>query len=199
MNSAALYCRVSTDRQNIETQLLPLRDYAARRTIASIVEYVDEDVCGAQPKRPALDQLMRDARLLRFDTVIVSRFDRFARSTKHLLLTLEEFDVLGIEFISLHESIDTSTPLGKFFFTVIGAFAELERDIIRERVTAGVLRAQREGKPVGRPRRIVDRHAVLSLYGKGKSLRSIGQLLSISKDTAREIINEERAKNASPF
>jgi len=194
MNSAALYCRVSTDRQHPETQLLPLRDYAARRTIASIVEYVDEGLTGATDKRPALVQLMRDAKLRRFDAVIVARFDRFARSTKHLLLTLEEFNALGIEFISLAESIDTSTPMGKMVFTVLGAVAELERDIIRERVTLGLQRAQREGKAIGRPRRIVDRHAALALWGAGKSLRYIGRLLEISKDTAREIINEEMRK-----
>lgn len=194
MNSAALYCRVSTDRQHPETQLFPLRDYAARRELASIVEYVDVDVCGAKQKRPALDQLMRDARLRRFDAVIVARFDRFARSTKHLVLALEEFQALGVEFISLAESIDTSTPMGKMIFTILGAVAELERDIIRERVTLGVQRAQREGKSIGRPRRIVDRHAALALYGAGKSLRSIGRLLQISKDTAAQIISEEMRK-----
>ena len=93
---------------------------------------------------------MKDAKRRRFDSVLVARFDRFARSTRHLVLALEEFSALGIDFISLPESIDTSTPMGKMVFTVIGAVAELERALIRERVVMGLNRARKQGKCLGR-------------------------------------------------
>src|SRR5262249_51252523 len=108
----------------------------------------DEGVSGAKDRRPALDRLMADARARKFDVVIVARFDRFARSVSHLLRALEEFKALGIDFVSLNESIDTSTPMGKMVFTILAAVAELERSIITERVHAGVHRARKEGKNI---------------------------------------------------
>src|SRR6201987_2587011 len=111
---------------------------------------------GAKDKRPALDRLMADARRGRFDAVLVYRFDRFARSVTHLLRALEEFSSLGVDFVSLSEAIDTSTPLGKMVFTVLGAVAELERNIIRERVIAGQKAAKRRGVRFGRPEVEVD-------------------------------------------
>src|SRR5215510_9000190 len=123
-----LYARVSTKNagQDPETQLLALREYAGHRGMTITDEYVDIGISGAKDRRPELDRLMTDARRRRFDVVLVARFDRFARSTKHLVLALEEFNSLGIDFVSLNESVDTSTPMGKMVFTVIGAVAELE-------------------------------------------------------------------------
>src|SRR5262249_22681326 len=118
-------------RQNPETQLIALREYVHNRRLEIVREYVDIGISGAKDRRPELDRLMRDARLKKFEAVIVARFDRFARSTRHLILALEEFHALGIDFISLNESIDTSTPMGRMIFTVIGAVAELERSLIR--------------------------------------------------------------------
>src|ERR1019366_174828 len=134
---AAIYARVSTTEQSTELQLRDLRHYATARGIVAN-EYVDTGFSGAKQSRPALDRLMEDGRKRRFDCVLVWRFDRFARSTKHLLLALEEFRSLGIQFISYQENIDTTSPLGQALFTIVSAVAQLERDLIRERVRAGL-------------------------------------------------------------
>jgi DNA invertase Pin-like site-specific DNA recombinase len=117
-----------------------------------------------------------------------SRFDRFARSTRHLILALEEFQSLGMDFISPNESIDKSTAMGKMVFTVLGAVAELERNIIRERVIAGLRRAKKEGKTLGRPRVIVDREKVRHLQGQGNSVRIIAAQLGLTKSTVHSIV-----------
>lgn len=146
----ALYARVSTrDKQDPETQLQPLRDRARN---CEVSEYVDVGWSGGKEHRPQLDRLMADAKKQKFDAVIVARFDRFARSTKHLLTALAQFNALGIDFISINESIDTSTPMGKLVFTILAAVAEMERSLIRERVQAGVDRARRQGVTLGRGR-----------------------------------------------
>src|ERR1700731_415121 len=113
---------------------------------------------------------MGDARKRQFDAIVVWRFDRFARSTKHLLTALEEFRALGIQFISYQENIDTSSALGQALFTIVSAVAQLERDLIRERVSAGIRNARVNGKVFGRPRRGVDRERVLELKAQGHSL-----------------------------
>jgi DNA invertase Pin-like site-specific DNA recombinase len=140
---------------------------------------------------------MTDARRRRFDIVLVVRFDTFARSTKHLVLALEEFNALGIDFVSLNESVDTSTPMRKMIFTVIGAVAELERSLIRERVMMGLDRAKRQGKRIGRPRAIVDRGRVRSLRIAGGNNRDIAGKLGVSKDTVRKILLD-MAQSAGP-
>ena len=140
---ASIYARVSTAKgqQSPEMQLNELRDYCQRRGWEIAGEYVDNGVSGAKESRPELNRLLADAHRRRFDAVAVWRFDRFARSVSHLLRALETFRTLGIEFVSLSEQVDTSTPTGKMVFTVLGAVAELERTLIAERVKAG-LRAQ---------------------------------------------------------
>ena len=132
----AIYARVSTKNngQDPETQLMALREYVQARKLEVFGEYVDIGISGSKDSRPALNKLMADAKKRRFDAVLVARFDRFARSTRHLVLALEEFNALGVDFISLSESVDTSTPMGKMVYTVIAAVAELERSLIRERV-----------------------------------------------------------------
>lgn len=147
----AIYARVSTTDQSTETQLLDLRRYVADRAWDIFEEYCDNGISGTKDSRPALNQLMDDARKRRFDVVLVWRFDRFARSTKHLILAMEEFKNLGIDFVSYQENIDTSSPLGGAIFTIISAVAQLERDIIAERVRAGLRRARERGKRLGRP------------------------------------------------
>lgn len=173
----ALYARVSTKNQGQDpkTQLLPLRDFAKARGYLETIEYVDVGISGAKSSRPQLDKLMRDARKGMFAAVLVARFDRFARSVSHLLRALEEFKQLKVDFVSLNESIDTSTPMGKLVFTILGAVAEMERELIRERVHAGLHRARREGKTLGRRRIVVDTERARSLAANGLSLRSIAR------------------------
>src|SRR5262245_27365717 len=158
MKRAALYMRVSTKGhgQTTETQAVALRDYAANRGFQIIEEYRDEGISGSKDSRPTLNRLIKDARAQKFDLVIVARFDRFARSVSHLLRALEEFSHLSIDFVSLSESIDTSTPIGKMIFTMLGAVAELEHNLIRERVHMGISRARKQGKALNRPRVEVD-------------------------------------------
>ena len=136
---AAIYARVSTanNGQNPEVQLRELREYVERRGWKLAGEYTDVGISGAKEKRPELDRLLAEAHRRHFDAVIVWKFDRFARSVSHLLRALETFQALGIEFVSLTEGVDTSTPAGKMVFTVLGAVAELERSLIAERVKAG--------------------------------------------------------------
>src|SRR4030095_10033851 len=183
----ALYARVSTKNngQDPETQLIALREYAGHRGMTVTDEYVDVGISGSKDRRPELDRLMSDARRRRFDVVLVARFDRFARSTKHLVLALEEFNSLGIDFISLSESVDTSTPMGRMVFTVIAAVAELERSLIRERVVMGLDRAKKNGKRLGRPRVDVDPLQVAGLRKIGKSWNEIARELGIGRGTAR--------------
>ncbi len=181
----ALYARVSTKNngQNPETQLLALRDYSKARKLEVFSEYVDIGISGSKDSRPALNRLMADARKRRFDAVLVARFDRFARSTRHLVLALEEFDALGVDFISLSESIDTSTPMGKMTFTVIVAVAELERSLIRERVVMGLQRARAQGKKLGRPKVKANEAQLVRLREQGLSSREVAKQLGLSPST----------------
>src|SRR5215471_103177 len=177
---AALYMRVSTKNhgQTTETQAVALRDYAANRGFQIGAEYRDEGISGSKDSRPALDHLMKGARARKFDVVIVARFDRFARSVSHLLRALEEFSHLGIDFVSVSESIDTSTPMGKMIFTVLGAVAELERNLIKVRVHMGITRARKQGKPLGRPRIEIDPRQVAGLRARGLSWNQIARKLN---------------------
>ena len=183
MKRIAIYARVSTTDQSTESQLLDLRRYTRERGWNIYKEYVDEGISGTKDSRPALNELMNDAKKRRFDVVLVWRFDRFARSTKHLILALEEFKNLGIDFVSYQENIDTSSPLGSAIFTIISAVAQLERDIIAERVKAGLRRARENGKKLGRPSKKVDRSEIRRLRSEGRSLRQIAAELNVSKNT----------------
>jgi DNA invertase Pin-like site-specific DNA recombinase len=151
----AVYARVSTanNGQDPAMQTRELLEYAERRGWTVAGEYVDVGISGTKETRPELDRLMTDAHRRRFDAVAVWKFDRFARSVSHLLRALENFQALGIHFVSLSESMDTSTPAGKMVFTVLGAVAELERSLIAERVRAGMRNARAKGKRIGRPPR----------------------------------------------
>jgi DNA invertase Pin-like site-specific DNA recombinase len=183
---AAIYARVSTAEQHSEMQMSELRDHADRRGWKIVGQYVDEGVSGTKASRPQLDKLMADARRRRFDLVCVWRFDRFARSTQHLLAALEEFRNLGVNFISLNEAIDTSTPLGKMVFTVVAAVAELERTIIVERVRAGLARAKAKGKRLGRPVGSgIDAVEVGRLRESGLSFREIAKKMGIGQGSAQ--------------
>jgi DNA invertase Pin-like site-specific DNA recombinase len=180
-----IYARVSTKDQSCELQLRDLRTYCAARGVDLLREYVDVGQSGAKDSRPELNILMGDARKRQFDAIVVWRFDRFARSTKHLLLALEEFRSLGIQFISYQENMDTSSPLGQALFTIVSAVAQLERDLIRERVTAGIRNARENGKKLGRPTSGVDRDRILHMRAQGHSLREIAAKLGVGYGTVR--------------
>ncbi len=181
----ALYARVSTTNgQDPEMQLRELREYCERRGWEIEREYVDAGISGAKEKRPELDRLLADAHKRRFDAVVVWKFDRFARSVSHLLRALETFRSLGIEFVSLSEQVDTSTPTGKMIFTVLGAVAELERSLIAERVRAGLRNARAKGKRLGRPRKGLDPAMISRLRAEGASWRAVGRALGVSAATA---------------
>ena len=166
----SLYARVSTlHDQNPEMQLRELREYAQRRGWEITAEYVDRGISGSKDSRPELNRLMADAHRRSFDAVVVWRFDRFARSVSHLLRALETFKALGVEFVSLSEQVDTTTPTGKMIFTVLGAVAELERSLIVERVRAGVRNAKAKGERLGRPSLVIDAQKIAALRSAGAS------------------------------
>jgi DNA invertase Pin-like site-specific DNA recombinase len=195
---AAIYARVSTanNGQDPTMQTRELREYCERRGWAVAGEYVDIGISGTKEKRPELDRLLGEAHRRRFDAVVVWRFDRFARSVSHLLRALETFKSLGIEFVSLSEQVDTSTPTGKMVFTVLGAVAELERSLIVERVRAGLRNAKAKGKSLGRPRVAVDAARIAALRSQGLSWAKIGEQLGLGEGTVRRTAGAS-AKN--PF
>jgi len=188
---AALYARVSTtgNGQDVGLQLDELRLVAMQRGW-NPVEYVDDGVSGAKDSRPALDRMMSDARAGKLDLVAVWRFDRFARSTKHLLVALDELRCLGVDFLSLREQVDTSTPMGRAVFTIIAAISELERETTRERVIAGVRRAQAAGKHCGRPKVEMDLRPALALLSQGRSLKETSGILGVSRSTLRRRLKD---------
>ncbi len=186
----ALYARISTSNngQSPEMQLRELREYCDRRSWTVAGEYVDAGISGAKDRRPELDRLMAHAHRRKFDVVAVWKFDRFARSVSHLLRALDTFRALGIEFVSLSESLDTATPAGRMVFTVLGAVAELERSLIAERVRAGLRNARAKGKRLGRPRVYVNSAKIAALRARGASWREISEETGISKGTAQRAL-----------
>src|SRR5512142_380134 len=188
MKRAAIYCRVSTLDQHPETQLYDLRQMAAQRGVEIVQEYTDR-ISGAKSKRPGLDELLRDARRGKFDVVMVWAFDRIARSTRHFLEVLDELNHLQIEFVSFRENIDTGGPLGRAMIIIIGAIAELERNLIIERVRAGMRRARLEGRQIGRRPLELDEQAIRRERAQGHSLLEIAKMHRISKTTVYRVLS----------
>jgi DNA invertase Pin-like site-specific DNA recombinase len=197
---AAIYGRISTSNhgQDIGLQTRELRQFCEARGWQLAGEYLDEGISGAKDSRPELNKLMADASRRRFDAVVVWKFDRFARSVSHLLRALETFNALGIAFVSLSEQIDTTTPMGRMVFTVLGAVAELERSLIRERVKAGLRNARAKGKHVGRPRLALDGSEIAHLRAQGLSWLAIGQRLGVGEGTVRRVAQASAKTLASP-
>jgi DNA invertase Pin-like site-specific DNA recombinase len=189
---AALYARVSTSGrgQDVGLQLEDLHRVAEQRGWQVFNEYRDEGISGAAESRPALDAMMQAARGGEIDIIMVWRFDRFARSTQHLLAALDEFRGLGVAFISLREQVDTTTPVGRVLFTLIAAISEFERALIRERVQAGVDRARANGTHCGRPRVDLDLRAAQALIGQGHSIRGVADMLAVPRSTLRRRLHE---------
>jgi DNA invertase Pin-like site-specific DNA recombinase len=193
MKRVALYTRVSTLDQHPETQLLDLRQMAGQRGFEIVAEFSDT-ISGTKARRPGLDQMMREARRGRFDVVLVWASDRIARSVKHFLDVLDELNHLGIEFASFREQIDTGGPLGRAVVIIIGAIAELERNLIVERVRAGMRRAKLEGRQIGRRPLDLDRDAILRDRQRGRSLGQIAREHRVSRTTVHRVLHE-RANN----
>jgi DNA invertase Pin-like site-specific DNA recombinase len=181
---AALYARVSTAEQSPEAQVEALRAYADARRWAS-QEFVDHGISGAKDRRPALDRLLTAARARRIDVVALTKLDRLARSTHHLVTLGRELATLGVDLVVLDQQIDTTTPSGRLLFHVLAAIAEFERDLIRERVKAGLERAKARGQRLGRPRARVEAAAIRALQGEGLSLGQIARRLGCSRPTLR--------------
>jgi len=186
---AAIYARVSTNNgQDPEVQLAEIRQFCVHRDWTTIREYVDKGISGAKERRPALDNLLADCRRRAVDCVVVYRYDRFARSLRQLVNALEEFRALGIDFVSLHEGVDTSTPNGRLVFGIFASIAEFERELIRDRVKSGLALAKSRGKCLGRPRVNVDRLRIATLRNEGLSWAEICDVLGISKGTAQRAV-----------
>jgi DNA invertase Pin-like site-specific DNA recombinase len=195
MKRAALYLRVSTvDRQNPETQGIELRQFAKQRGFEIVHEYVDHGVSGTKVRRPALDQLLKDANRRKFDAVLVWSCDRLARSTKHFLQVLDELNELGIEFHSQREAIDTDGPLGRAIVVIISAIAELERSLIVERVRAGMRRAKLEGRRIGRTPLDVNHAALVKDRLSGMSLTIVAKKYGLSRASVVRFVRESQAR-----
>jgi DNA invertase Pin-like site-specific DNA recombinase len=184
----AIYARVSTTDQNCQLQLNELREYAAHRKWKVAAEYVDTGWSGAKANRPQLTRLMQDARKRRFDAVAVWKLDRWGRSIKDSIATIQELTALGIRFLAVTQNIDTdeSNPMSRFLLHIMAAFAELERELIRERVIAGVREARESGKQLGRPKRVFRRDEAVRLREAGWSWRRIAAHLGVPVTTIAE-------------
>jgi DNA invertase Pin-like site-specific DNA recombinase len=182
----AIYARVSTQEQSCDAQLQELREHAARRGWKAS-EYVDSGWSGAKERRPELDRLLMDCRKRRLDVVLVYRYDRFARSLRQLVNALCEFDSLGIQFASLHEGVDTSTPNGRLVFGIFASIAEFERELIRDRVRSGLAAARKRGKQLGRRANApVDPVAIRALRAQGVPWRALAKQLGLAVNTCRK-------------
>src|SRR6266576_1896851 len=190
---AAIYARVSTVDQEPENQLQELRRYVTARGWMA-AEYVDRGVSGAKDRRPALDQLLADARRRRFDVLVCWRLDRLGRNLKHLITLLEDLQALGVPFVSLAEGIDATTPAGKLQMHILGAIAEFERARIQERVMAGLARARAQGVKLGRPRRRIDPERLATVAGL--SAREVARRLGIPRSTVQRALAQIPAKTA---
>ena len=189
MKRAALYSRVSTYDQNPQTQILDLRQMATQRGYEVVAEFTDK-ISGTKSKRPGLDQMMADARRGRFDVVMTWACDRIARSTRHFLEVLDELSRLKIEYVSFRENIDTGGPLGRAIVVIIGAVAELERNLIIERVRAGMRRARLEGQHIGRNPLVLDNLAIQQDRHQGQSIRQIAKGHRVSTATVQRVLRQ---------
>ena len=191
MKKAAIYARVSTPDQHLETQLYDLRKLA-ERGFEVVREYYDRGISGSKARRPGLDAMMADARRGEYSVVLVAAFDQIAWSTKNFLEIVDELQELGIEFISAREAIDTSGPMGRMFITMVGSIAELERSLIVERIKAGMRRAKIEGQRLGRAPLNVDRAAIVRDRLSGMSLTQVAKRHRVSRATVVRLVREAK-------
>lgn len=190
----ALYARVSTSDkgQDPNLQLIPIKEYCKAREWQVAGEYIDIGQSGAKDRRPALDRLLNDARKRKIDCIIVWKLDRWGRSLKNLINSLSELQSLGVAFVSYQENIDMSTPAGKMMFHIIGAMAEFERELIRERVKAGIENARRKGRRFGRkPIPPIDHKKIIDVYlsDKSQSIRNIAKKINMNYGTVNKTLS----------
>jgi len=197
MKRAALYVRVSSPDQHVESQLYDLRELAAQRGYEVAQEYADRGISGTKARRPALDAMMGDARRKKFSVLLVTGFDRIARSTRNFLQIIDELDSLGIEFISRREGVATGDAMGRLFVTIISAISELERSLIAERVKSGMRLARLQGRQIGRARLDVDREQVVQDRRGGMSLTATAHKHSISRTSVCRLMKEVVASDLS--
>ena len=190
MKKAAIYARVSTPDQHVETQLYDLRKLAVQRGFTVSREYCDRGISGSKARRPGLDAMMGDARRGEFSVLLVAAFDRVARSTKNFLEIVDELHDLEIEFISAREAIDTSGPMGRMFVTLIGSIAELEKSILVERIRAGMRRARMEGQRLGRAPLDIDHAALVRDRLAGMSLTDVAKKYRVSRASVVRFVRE---------
>jgi putative DNA-invertase from lambdoid prophage Rac len=191
--NAAIYARVSTTDQTNAIQVAELKDYVERRgwTLARVYQ---DQMSGAKASRPGLDQLMTDARCRRFDVVVVWKLDRFGRSLVHCVSGIQDLASMGIRFIATSQGLDTdeSNPASKLLMHILAAVAQFERELIHERVSAGMKAARKHGtktgNPIGRPRRIFDREEVVRLRGTGLSIERIANQMRIGVGTVVRVM-----------
>ena len=198
MKKAGIYVRVSTSDQHVESQLYDLREFAAQRGFEVVQEYCDCGVSGRRARRPGLDALIADAQRKKFSLVLVTAFDRVTRSVKHFLQLMDEFDDLGVVFVSRRENVDTSSPMGRLFLTLIGSIAELESDLIRERCKMGLYRRKLEGLPIGRAPMNVDRAAIVRDRLSGMTLTAVANKWRISRSLVCKLVKRANAGDKTP-
>jgi DNA invertase Pin-like site-specific DNA recombinase len=196
MKKAAIYARVSTPDQHVETQLYDLRKLAAQRGFEVSREYCDRGISGSKARRPGLDAIMADARRGEFSVLLVAAFDRVARSTKNFLEIVDELHELGIEFVSAREAIDTTGPMGRMFITLIGSIAELEKSILVERIRAGMRRAKLEGQRLGRAPLNIDHDALVRDRLAGMSLTNAAKKYGVSRASVVRFVREAQRRQA---
>jgi DNA invertase Pin-like site-specific DNA recombinase len=197
MKKCAIYARVSTPEQCIDNQLYDLRKFAEQRGYEVACEYTDVGVSGSKARRPGLDAMLKDAGRRRFQVVIVSAFDRVARSTKHFLSVVDTLTDFGVEFVSRRENIATDGAMGRLFLTIISSIAELEADLIKERIKAGMRRRKLDGLPCGRQPLDVDHDVIVADRLSGLSLTATAKRHGISRASVVRFVREARQRGVS--
>ncbi len=195
---AAIYARCSTTDQSVGPQLDALRAYAVARNLEVVDEFLDEGFSGARDRRPALDRLMPAAKRREFETLVVVKLDRLARSTRHLTALAAELEALGVDLVVIDQGLDTSTPAGRLLFNVLAAIGEFELDLIRERTRAGIDAARRRGKRIGRPRAFVPLGRAQALLEAGLSVSATARELGVARSTLRRELAKTPPSEAPP-
>jgi DNA invertase Pin-like site-specific DNA recombinase len=197
MKRAVLYGRTSTPEQHLESQFIQLREIVGQRGMELTGVYSDYGISGSKARRPGIDSLLQDARRGKFDVVVVAAFDRLARSTRNFLELVDEFASLNIQLISAREAVDTSTPIGRMFVTLLGSIAELERSFIRERIKAGMRRRKLDGLPVGRQPLKIDHEALVRDRLSGMTLTDVAGKYSVSRASVVRWVRVGKQRNAT--